>query len=112
MKRLQTSDIFAAMRIVRQADLKDALKPILKKANGAEDVDEIGIEAILTIIECASAKNAESAIYEFLSNPFEMAANEIAELPISETLTMLKELAEENDLPGFFKSLSGLMSTN
>ena len=113
MKKLQTSDIFAAMRVVKAADVKEQLKPILRKVSeGKTSVEDIGIEAVLTILECAANVKAESAVYNFLSSPFEMSADEVAALPLDAFMANLEKLAKENDLGGFFKRLSDLMSTN
>lgn len=111
MKRLQTSDVFAALRIVKAAEMHEALKPVLKKVSeGKASVEDIGIEAVLTIIEAAAGTKAENAIYTFLAAPFEMSAGEVAALPLDKLMANLKELAKENDLSGFFKSLSDLIT--
>lgn len=111
MKKLQTSDVFSAMRIVKASGIRDELKPIfIKAADGKHSVEDIGIEAILTVIEAASGTKVEKAIYEFLSAPFEMSVEDVASLQLDCFMANLKELAKENDIAGFFKSLSDLMS--
>lgn len=111
MKGLQTSDIFTFLRIVKSAEMREALKPIIKKANsGKEDAENIGIDVILTVMECVSQHAAENAVYSFLAAPFEMTEDEVKELPIPELIKNLKELAKENDLADFFSSVSDLMS--
>lgn len=112
MKKLQTSDVFAALRIVKAANLKEALKPTLMKvAEGEKNISDIGIETVLSVIEGLSDAKSEGAFYEFLSAPFEMSAEDVAALPLEELLADLKKLGEENDLKSFFKSLSAVITS-
>lgn len=111
MRKLQTSDLFAAMRIVKKANIKEELKPILKlAAEGRISINDIGIEGILSFIEIMSEKKSEQAIYEVLSGPFEMDAKDIEKMDIMALADNIKVLTEENDLKAFFKLLFGLMS--
>lgn len=111
MKKIATADIFAAMRVVKATGMKDELKPILKKvASGESSVEDIGIEAILAVMEAASGTASERAIYQFLSGPFEMDTEAVAMLDLEDLMSNLEALARENDLRGFFRRLSGLMS--
>lgn len=113
MKKLQTRDIFAALRIVKAAEMREALKPVLQKVSAGKDsAEDIGIEAILTVLESVSGTKAENAFYAFLASPLEMSADEVATLPLNDFMACLKELAKENDLAGFFGQLSNLMSSN
>ncbi len=100
------------MRIVRKANIKEELKPIIEKAakKGA-DAGNIGIEAFLTIIEALSEQGAEKQIYFFLAGPFEMDPNEIENLELDKLQELFEQLGAENDLMGFFGSLLGLMNT-
>lgn len=113
MKTLTTADIFAALRIVKTANLREQLKPIMRKAaEGKTTVEDIGIEAILAIIEGIAEAKAEKAFYDFLASPFEMTAAEVAALSPAELVGKLKQLKEENDLKNFITSLSGLITSN
>lgn len=110
MKKLTTADLFAAMRIVKAAEIKETLKPIIRKiSEGKMTVSDIGIETVLAFIEGIADKKAESAFFAFLSSPFEMSEEDIAALPLAEMLDMLKKLAKENELKAFFGSLSSLI---
>lgn len=111
MRKLQSSDLFAAMRLVKKANIKEELKPILKLASeGGISVNDIGIEGILSFIEIMAEKKSEQAIYEVLSGPFEMGPKEIEKMDLLVLADNLKTLTEENDLQTFFKLLFGLMS--
>ncbi len=111
MRKLQTSDIFNALRLIKKANLREEIKPILKLASeGSMQVEDIGIEGIISLIEIMSEKKAEQAIYEVLAAPFEMTAKEVEQMDIISLAESLKILAQENDLKGFFTLLAGLIS--
>lgn len=111
MRKIQTKDIFSAMRIVKKSGMKQQLIPLIEKAAGAEDVAQIGIEGFLTVMEVLSENNAERAMYEVLAGPFEMTAREVETLELDELASMLGELGEQNNLRNFFKALSGLITS-
>lgn len=111
MRKLQTSDMFSAMRLIKKANLKEEIKPILKRASQKGiSIQDVGIEAILDFMGIMSEKNTEQAIYEVLAGPFEMKAKEVEAMPPTQLVENLKELAKENDLKAFFQALFGLMS--
>lgn len=110
MRKIGTQDIFAAMRIIKASGMKEELKPVIEKAaRGDFALEDLGIEAVLTVIEAISGTSAEKAFYDFLSGPFEMTPGEVAVLPWDELLENLKQFAEVSNLQGFFKSVYGLM---
>lgn len=110
MKKIQTSDLFSAMRVIKIANIKEELKPIVKKASEKNaDVEDVGLEAIITIMESLCAKNAEVALYEFLGNLFEMQSSEVGKLDLNELVEKINELVQENDLKSFFSLLSNMI---
>lgn len=104
MKTLKTTDLFAALRVISTAGLREKLKPLLVKASKGDklDIDDVGVDAALAILEGVSAAGTETALYEFLSRPWEMTAEEIAELDLKAFKAKFKEMAEVNDLTAFF----------
>lgn len=113
MRKLQTKDVFATMRIIKKAKLREEIKPFIKLATeGTINVEDIGIEGVLGLIETLSEKNAETAIYEVLSGPFEIEPNEVASMEINTLKENLTILEKENDLKVFFTSLFGLIGQN
>lgn len=111
MRKLQTQDVFAAMRAISKANLREEIKPFLKKASAGEvNVEDVGIEGILGLMEVLSRKNSEQAFYEVLAGPFEMAAEEVMTLDLVELAGMIETLSKENDLKRFFTLLAGLIT--
>lgn len=112
MRLLKSKDLFAAMRVIKTAKIREELKAIMSKAGekGADPAD-VGMEAFLMIIEALSEKKAERCMYELIAGPAEMKPEEVENLPLDELMTIIKTIAEENDLKGFFTTLSGLMNS-
>ena len=111
MRKLQTRDVFNALRLIKKADLKEQLKPVIAlAAEGELKVDDIGIEGMLTVIEIFSAAKSEQAIYEFLAEPFEMTPEEVGGMDLGSLTECFDRLAKENDLKNFFTILQGLIT--
>lgn len=113
MRKLNTTDVFAALRLVKRAGIKEGLKPYLAMAaSGKASVEDVGIEGILGFIEMVSEPESERAIYEVLARPFEMTADEVATMELDKLMQCLETLEKENNLKVFFKSLSGMIGKN
>lgn len=116
MRKLKTTDVFTALRIIKKANIREELKPVMlsvaeKVANGTADVSDIGLDGVLAVLEALSEKGAEQGIYEFLAGPFECTPKKVADMELALLIKNLQELAEENDLASFFHSLSGMTTT-
>ena len=102
MRKLQTSDLFSALRMIRKVNLKEEIKPILKLAgSGKLKVEDVGVEGIISFIEILAEKKSEQAIYEVLAGPFEMDPKDIEKMDIIAFSEYLQTLAQESDLKRF-----------
>lgn len=111
MRKLQTQDVFAAMRAISKANLKEEIKPLIKKASAGEaNVEDVGIEGILNLIEIFSKHNSEQAIYLVLAGPFEVTANEVATMDFLTLAENLETLGRENDLKRFFTLVANMIT--
>lgn len=109
MRKLTTQDVFAALRIASDLQLKDEVQALAQLANdGKLTRDEIGAQAFMKVLDLFVSKKAEGRIYEFLAGPFEITPEQVRDLPLMELAENIKALAEENDLAGFFTLLGGL----
>ena len=65
MRKLNTSDVFAFARIVKASGMREELKKILKDVAASEekDLEDVGMDTILAILEALSEKQSEAAIY-------------------------------------------------
>lgn len=109
MRKLNTSDVFTACRVLKKIGVKKDIEKIAREAEGAKDAWSSGFDLLWSIFDCATETNGEGEIYRLLAGPFEMSAAEIAQLDLTDFLALLKQLAAENDLAAFFKSAGALM---
>lgn len=112
MRKLNTSDCFKLLRLIKETGIKETLGEELKNlVNGKKTVlteEEGGMEFVFALISAFGNKGAEEAFYEFLAGPFEMTEAEIASLPPTETLSKIKELASIEEWKDFFGSAAKL----
>lgn len=110
MRKLCGSDIFAALRVIRTANLREELKPvILAAAAGEGRVEDVGYDGVMAVLEAAAEKRCEAAIWEFLAAPMEMEPAEVAALALPELVDSLADLCELTDVQRFFDSVRRLM---
>ncbi len=109
MRKLKTSDIPAFCRCLKRLGVKDKIQNIAKEADRAKDVWDKGFDVIWSIFDLATEAEGENVLYEFLAGPFEMTAQEVADLDLEMLFDNLKQLAAENNLTAFFKSAASSM---
>ena len=114
MRKLRTSDLFSFARVIKASGVREELTDYIQKLSkqGDSDVDRVGFNTMLMIIEALADKKAEAAIYEALAPVFEMTAGQIEELPPKDMFDLLKQLAQENDLVNFMGSVFGTLGKN
>lgn len=114
MRALKTSDVFAFARVIKASGMREELSALTKKIAATEnfDVESVGYESILVIIEALAERKSEKVLYEALAPVLEVAPNDIGDLAPSDFLEALKQIAEQNDLRSFFKSLSAILGKN
>lgn len=109
MRKLKTKDAPALCRCLKKLGLKDKFQTLAREANSVADVWEKGFDFIWDLFDVATEQDGEQVLYDFLAGPFEMTPEEVAELDFDVLMACLKQLAEENNLTGFFKSAAKLM---
>lgn len=109
MRKLETSDVFAACRLMKKLGLKEKFKAIAEEANTTQDVFAKGYDLIWDLFDTATEQKSEAEIYAFLAGPLEMTPEEVCHLHLDKLLESLQQMAVENNLIGFFKSAARLM---
>lgn len=113
MRKLKTTDVFAALRAIKAVGLRDELKPLLARAAaGGVSVEDVGIDGFLSLLEMLSEKKAENALYEVLAGPFEATPEAVGSMDLDEMFAGLCQIARENNLKDFFGYVSGLLGKN
>ena len=111
MRKLQTSDVFNALRLVKKAGIKEQLIPYMQElAKKEKNVENLGIASILTFIEILTEAKAEQCIYEVLAGPLEMEPERIAQMNLQKFTECIERLGKENDLRSFFIALAGMIT--
>ena len=114
MRKLTLPDTFALARILKAADIKSEIvnfsKEIISRKNKKQEIniDEIGLEFVVTLITAAADVKVEEKIYSFLASVCEMDVENIKKLNISQIKEIISEIIAENDLKTFFQSASAL----
>lgn len=109
MRKLKTADIPVFCRCMKRLGVKDQIRELALKSNTVADVWDFGFDFVWNLFDIATEKNGEAELYTFLSGPFEMTPEEVANLDIEVLIANIQQLVEENKLAGFFKSAAALM---
>lgn len=117
MRKLQTHDVFMALKLVRAAGVKDEVSRIFKLTEVMEkqgkkiSIRDVGIEFILGVMEKLAGTESENAFYELLAGPLEIEVEEIKTmdpLDLIEKVQGLQEVIDGERIKNFFKSVAGL----
>ena len=103
MRKLNTSDVFAFTRLVKEIGLKEEIKNITAKVAEETDVKALGIDIIFTLIEKFSEVNSENALYEFLSRPLEISKEEVGTMDIFDLVEKIMQIADVEKWKTFLK---------
>ena len=112
MRKLITADVFAFARVIKASGMREQLTSFVRKLAAQDktlDVESVGYEGILIMIESLAERKAETALYEALAAVAEMKPDEVKNLPPAEFFGLFKQIAEENDVGAFFGSVSGIL---
>lgn len=111
-RKLKGKDIFKVSKIMRKIGLKkevSALTTYLEEGQSKEDmVMNLGVEFFAMIIE--NIHMAEKEIFDFLGDLIGMSAEEYGERDLDLIIDDIEALKNSEDLMGFFKKVSKLMS--
>lgn len=103
MRKLNTSDVFAFTRLVKEIGLKEEIKNITTKAAEETDVKALGLDIIFTLIEKFSEVNSENALYEFLSRPLEISKEEVGTMDLFDLVEKIMQIADVEKWKTFLK---------
>lgn len=119
MRNLKSTDLFAALRVVKEIGIKEEMKEfaqaLQKGSINAKTQREIGVELILGILGNAGSPSAEMAVFRFLSGPMEIPVEDLREMDLLEFGEKVSEFAGSIDIEAwkaFFTSLVGQMKKN
>lgn len=112
MRKIITADVFAFARVIKASGMREQLTAFIRKLAAQDkelDVEAVGYEGLLVMIEALAERKAESALYEALGSIAEMKPSDIQNLPPAEFFKLFKDISEENDIKAFFGYVSGIL---
>ncbi len=114
MRSLETHDVFAFVRMLDEVGIKDQLKELIMSKDDIQDLtaESFGYDLLFTILEGASRKNAEEAIYEFFAPIMEKEKDEIRHMDPIDFLEAIMKMADMEKWKSFFTSVAKSMKLN
>lgn len=116
MRALKSTDLFAALRVVKEIGVKEEMKQFAAAiADGRmseKTQREIGAEMIFGLLANCGTESAEKAFFSFLSGPLEISVPELRDMDLEEFADKIKEFITSVDLEhwrSFFASLAELI---
>lgn len=103
MRKLLTNDLFKFTRLIKAMGLKDELKKFATDVDKNQDVSAIGVDFLMIVLERVSDVETEKLVYEFLSGPFEMSADEVANMELFDMVEALTKVADVEKWRNFLK---------
>lgn len=110
MRKLALKDAFAVMRIIKAAGIRNEIIKFASEIHDGKDVNEIGMEFVLTLIQAASDESVELKLYQLYADLKGVDADEIGGYDFDTVKADVKTLVALNNLNSFFKYVSALMS--
>lgn len=109
MRKIEFQDAFTMARIIKKADIKTALAEVVKKGSekGASEKD-IGIDVLFALVQAAGNEGMDKEIYELLGSITGLGAEAVMHQSMGDTIKQFKQIAKENNLEDFFKSVQVL----
>ena len=109
MRKLQTTDVFAAARLMQKIGIGEEMKKISAAVEGKTET-ELGIETVFAILEKAIEKKSEHLIYEFVGSIAEITAKEVAEMDPFDLVEQLMSCTEPERWKTFFMCVQKLIA--
>lgn len=116
MRVLKSTDLFAALRVVKEIGVKDELKQFASALSdgrvSAKTQREVGAELIFGLLANCGTEGAEKAFFTFLSGPLEIPVPELRDMDLDEFAEKIKDFVESVDVEhwkAFFGSLADLI---
>lgn len=109
MRKLQTGDLFAFSRVVKEIGIKEEFKVIAMNANKLSDIYDRGFELIFGVWEKATTENSERALLQFFADIFEEDYEAVKTSDPVEFIEKIMKVAEPEKWKAFFGKVASLM---
>lgn len=114
MRKLNGSDIFPALRVLRAMDLTEPINELIEDASNAETNEAKSTAGIRFLGGCLEkaidSKDGEQLIFRFLAGPLEQPNGDaVRSMDLNQLADAVIQLTDENDLIGFFTKVKRIM---
>lgn len=89
------------------AQRDDIMRRLMTAQRDDMGLYRVGIDVAMQVLTAAAKKGVMDCVYQFFASIFEIPQQTLEELPLEDFVTLLRHLAEENNLSDFF-GLPGL----
>lgn len=107
MRKANVNDLFNITRLVTELGVKEQL---FNAQKGKEDIEKIGFDFFYIVFENATSKESQKKIYDILSGPFEMNADEIGTMDIDSLISSFRECFNISTIVNFIKRAQSTMN--
>lgn len=113
MRSLETGDVFAFVRLIDEVGIKDQLKNLILSKDDIENLtaESFGYDLLFALIDGASQKKAEEAIYEFFAPIMETDKESIRHMDPVDFMESIMKMADVEKWKNFFTSAAKLMKS-
>lgn len=108
MRKLKTPDIFSTARAIKRLGLREQVLKLALECDTADDLWNRGFDLFWWLVDSAT-EDGEKEFYKILSGPFEMSAEDVENLDLTDMMPMLGKLIDENDLKTFWNAVAGIL---
>lgn len=114
MRKLNGSDIFPALRLLRAMDLTEPVNGLVKAISASETDQDKSMAGLAFLGNCLEkaidSKDGERMIFTFLAGPLEKpSAEDVRSMDLNALADAVIQLTEENDLAAFFTKVRRIM---
>lgn len=116
MRKINTGDVFKMARLLKNANVMDAVKDAYtaaKKEDMAEDAHKgdaekgsIWVDAAMKVLASCTSQQAEEQFYDLMAGICENKPEDIRNRPLDGLIEDIRRICEENNVANFLRSAS------
>ena len=116
MRKINTGDVFKMARLLKNANVMDAVKDAYKaskKEDGAKEAHKEGpdkggiwVDAAMKVLASCTSQQAEEQFYDLMAGICENKPEDIRDRPLDGLLEDIRRICEENNVANFLRSAS------
>lgn len=112
IRKLQTSDLFSAIRLLKKIGVREEIKDVAMRAEESKTKKvkmDMGFDLLFGILEKAAEEKAETEVYMFIADLFGCTWEEVRKMNPLQLFKYLGEVADFEEWKSFFKHVAALM---